>query len=311
LRSASAGRVAVRLVEPEYVAEPSDPRGLEDWLGAAALDWRFGVATDLDDAQTRHGYFVQWCGDANLWDFLPESEVHHCQVNVDRGVKRGLSDFYAAWREIEHSGRLLANTLQGAAIQAAIAYIREHAAGMTLSQIDALRASQTDETLQRRTGTGWRTTRLRRIEPGTILDVSHNQKYHAGPLGAPRGPSYVEVVQAGLRKVGVRWCMPEYMVSGDASNANYASTLIAESPFVKAAEARQSFYKRQFRAILWKTLRLAADAGRFRRLGLDHGALRRRVQIVIDAPSIAVRDRLEEERIREIRRAHVGTTVTP
>ena len=31
--------------------------------------------------------------------------------------------------------------------------------------------------------------------------------------------------------------MPEYMVSGDASNANYASTLVAESPFVKARQA--------------------------------------------------------------------------
>ena len=50
--------------------------------------------------------------------------------------------------------------------------------------------------------------------------------------------------------------MPEYMLSGDASNANFSSTMVAEGPAVKTFEEMQ------------------ADLDRGRRR--DHGAAPRR-----------------------------------
>ena len=51
---------------------------------------------------------------------------------------------------------------------------------------------------------------------------------------------HVQIVQAGLRALGNRWDMPEYMISGDSSNANYASTLVSGAPFVTGIEWEQS-----------------------------------------------------------------------
>src|SRR6185369_4253327 len=88
--------------------------------------------------------------------------------------------------------------------------------------------------------------------PGSVLKVGYGQEYLPGPMGAERNAGFELVGQYSLRRIGVRWNMPEYMISGDASNGNYSSTLVAESPFVKAREADQQFYKRHFLSILWK-----------------------------------------------------------
>jgi hypothetical protein len=50
--------------------------------------------------------------------------------------------------------------------------------------------------------------------------------------------------------------MPEY-IFGDASNANYASTMIAESPFVKQIQSHQVFFEYHFGQIFKKVLQNA------------------------------------------------------
>ena len=125
-------------------------------------------------------------------------------------------------------------------------------------------------------------------------------QYKPGPLGSSHGPNFIAIGQAVLRTIGSRWCMPEYMISGDASNANYSSTLVAESPFVKACEAEQRFYKSRFSRIAWKAVRIAAEAGRFAPFHVDFAALRELVAIQIEAPAIAVRDQLGEAQTSEI-----------
>ncbi len=46
------GRVQARAIEPDQVTQPSNPQGLEEWLGARADrpgNWAFGVYSDEDD----------------------------------------------------------------------------------------------------------------------------------------------------------------------------------------------------------------------------------------------------------------------
>jgi hypothetical protein len=124
-------------------------------------------------------------------------------------------------------------------------------------------------------------------------------------MGSERNPNFVLVGQYVLRGIAVRWNIPEYLISADASNANYASALVAESPFVKARESDQQFYKRHFRSLLWKVLRLAWEGGRFARLnstplGNSWEALRMHVEIKIDAPAVATRDSLRLAQTQEV-----------
>lgn len=310
LYDAGGGRVAVRVIEPEQVREPDvaqasrhsrdpHPNPLPEYRerGAEGTSWSFGVHTPAADVQTVLGYHVCWRAGSASGEYVPADEMEHARLNVDRNVKRGVSDFYAVEAQLEGAAKLLRNTWEGAAIQAAIAYIREHAPGAASSGIEAWHASQADYSHTQR---GQRTTYVHRYDPGTIIDVPRGQEYKPSPLGSAHGPNFLAIEQAVLRAVGVRWCMPEYMVSGDASNANFASTLVAESPFVKNAEAEQRFFISRFQRIVWKALRIAADAGRFRRYGAGYAELLRSIEIQIAAPTIAVRNRHEETQTRAL-----------
>lgn len=297
------GRPHVCLVEPAFVTEPYSGQVVADYAGLPAdLSWTFGIATHPRDTEIRAAYFVQWHGSAQDWEVAPAHQVVHIRRNVDRGVKRGLSDFFANGINIERSGKLLGNTLQGAAIQATIAYIKEHPSGTNSDAIVSARNARADSTttFSRPTG-GTRQVRQEKFFPGRVIDTV-GTKYHAGPMGQSSAPTYIDVMQAGLRVVGARWSMPEYMVSGDASNANYSSTLQAGGPFDKASQRRQGFYKRHFEEVCWKMLAVYCRGGRFRDFGIDSiHRLKRLVQIKIEAPAVAVQDREAEERIRQIR----------
>ena len=58
--------------------------------------------------------------------------------------------------------------------------------------------------------------------------------------------------------------MPEYLISGDASNNNRASSEQATEPFVAAREVDQRFYARFHEDILWVSLEFALLAGEVR-----------------------------------------------
>jgi hypothetical protein len=183
--------------------------------------------------------------------------------------------------------------IKGGSIQASIAYIVEHAPGVTQGQIENLRTNNAtlkyDQTYQ----TGTQTNYQKQLKAGQRLDVGKGQVYKGSPLASGEAANaYVTILQAGLRSIGSRWCMPEYMISGDASNANYSSTMVAESPFVRNCEVEQAFYKRRFLRIIWAAVRIAADAGRIE--GFQFEQVKRLVEIQVECPPVAARKAKEE-----------------
>lgn len=285
------GAAEIRLVEPEQLTEPDDPRAVEDWLGAETPScWRYGVHSDAGDAQSIHGYFIQWTERTGDFDYLPASRLEHLRINVDRNTKRGLSDFYPVLHWLDRADKLLRNTAEGAAIQAAIAYIKEHAPGVTQAAAETSTLLRASASVPQRVAGTIRAQQVQAFSPGTILATSPGTLYRPGPLGAAHAPNFIAVHQAVLRLIGNRWGMPEYMVSGDASGANYASTLVAESPFVNACEAKQAIYIACFRRLLWKAIDIAAAAGRFQPFGVRGEELRRHVKVKIEPPTVASRD---------------------
>jgi len=292
--SAGGGFGKVRIVEPEWVTQPLQARSLEDYYGLPAYDWHYGVATDIANYEAVHGAYWAPYGDANAWQFTEARDLIHYRGNVPRGVKRGLSDFYQVHQTIERAARLLDNTLQGAAVRAAIAYIVEHAKGTPAAAVQDMTATLADATFNRPKQSGTRSVKVNERLAGTRLDVENGRQFHSGMSGTPEGPAHIEVIQSALRRVGARWCMPEYMVSGDASNANYSSTLVAESPFVKFAEAQQASFARHTRRVMLRVLELAAQAGR---LNCHSDDVSRRLKIEAECPTVAVTDRAAQAAI--------------
>lgn len=298
------GRVKFRLVEPDQVTEPANPRPLEDWIGCGddfASCWRFGVHTRAGQTDEPLGYHVVYDGIGRNWDYVPEYRMQHVKRNVTRNAKRGLSDFYEVFGDLSREAKMRRNMAEGAALQAAIAWIMEFPAGATQTQIANF--GNTNNTVRTRqvpqaTG-GFRTQKVQHYAPGSVLKPSPGVTYKPGPMGAERNNGFQLVGAYVLRSIGVRWNMPEYMVSGDASNANFASTLIAESPFVKAREADQQFYRRHFLTLLWKALRLAWEEYRFERLGIEWHDIVRFINLKCDVPSVATRDMLKLAQTQE------------
>ena len=291
----------LRIVDPSFVVEPDSPRRLEDHLrltrgNSDTFDWKYGHAAPWRESGKSEWIFISWYGDAMEWEAVPASRFVHLKLNVDRDVKRGLSDYYPVHETLRNADKLLTNMTQGAAVQAAIAYIREHAEGVTADGVKQFRGKLATDSRSRTVPTGATHTRYgREIRAGTVVDVVKGAKYHTGPLGTPRGMNYIAIIQAALRIVGIRWQMPEYMISGDASNNAFASSLVSEAPFTKSAEAKQTYYRRKYVELLWKMLSLAHLSGSF---PAPPRHAQRLLSIEATGPAIAVRDRDTDHKIR-------------
>lgn len=297
------------IIEPDQLCVPQDPRGLYDWLAAEhgvdcmvfVPSWSFGVLTTARQTNKPLGYHVVFDGSGRDWEFFPASQFMHFKRNVPRNVKRGLSDYYPVYDDLRTEAKLAKNVGTGAALQAAIAWVEEYASGVTQPQVAALGTSQATSTITRTAANnGQQTTNQVRMNAGSIIRVGAGKQYKPGPMGAERNPSFMLAAQYLLRRIGVRWVMPEYMISGDASNANYASTLVAESPFVKARENDQQGLCRRFELLLWKSLEMLYRMGHFERFGLPWDQVEALIDVVIDAPEVATRNALELAQRQEI-----------
>lgn len=55
--------------------------------------------------------------------------------------------------------------------------------------------------------------------------------------------------------------LPEFVLTSDSSNANYSSTTVAESPFVKAIEAHRLFFEHELGSLFAKIIQKGIDGG--------------------------------------------------
>jgi hypothetical protein len=304
LEPGPGGTVRARFLECEQVTQPADPRPLEDWLGCGEefpSCWKFGVHSPARETDRVLGYHAIYDGTGLDWDYIPAARMEHLKRNVPANAKRGVSDFFPVLGDLEREAKLRRNTAEGAALQAAIAWIIEVPPGTLQADTRSIGAADMFDLYEKPIAQGGvKRQTVSRYPPGTILRPSAGLSYKPGPMGSERNTSFILVGQYVLRAIAVRWNIPEYLISADASNANYASALVAESPFVKAREADQQFYRRHFHSLMWKVVRLAWEAGRFARLGVSWETLESLLEIKIDAPAVATRDALKLAQTQEV-----------
>lgn len=263
------GVLRVRFVEPDQVATPPER--------AADPAASFGIQTDPEDVETVLGYWI----DGRL---VPAEEVQHRKANVDANVKRGLPLFYPVLKNLRRAEKLLRNMSVVAEIQSAIALIRKHS-GATRGGVQQFVQSQADAVMAG--PAAGRTTHFRRYAPGTILDALAGTEYEF-PAAGIDAARYVAVLQAELRAIASRLVMPEFMLTSDASNANYASTMVAEGPAVRMFQRLQRDLIDDDLEVLGRAVQGAVAAGRLSPETLEH------LTLDAQAPSLEVRDRLRE-----------------
>ncbi len=299
------GHVQCRILEPEQITEPATPRdvGVPEYLDDLNTSYTFGVVTPDNDMETVFGYCVHWRTPEGRdeWKWFGPSTMVHIKRNVDSNIKRGVSDFWAVYEQLTDAHKLARNTARGHAILSAIAFIREHAEGVSQSQAETLRSNTDWSTYRQQTRSeGSRTRYTHYYQPGTIIDAGRDTKYKASPLAEQGVGSSTQLIEDMiLRLAGTNWCMPAYMISG-AGDANYASTLVTESPFVKYCQRQQVKEQADDTEVLWKVVAIAFGAGRFDKFVESIGELQALVNLKVEVPIVHSRDRNIETNRRKV-----------
>jgi len=266
----SEGKVKIRFVEPDEVARPRDNQDAHA---------NFGVLTDPKDVETVQGYYIEGEG------LVEADQIQHRKAHVDANVKRGVPLFYPVRENLHRAEKLLRNMATVATFQSAISMIRKHG-GSSAGVLDFIKSNANVTVTNTTTGS---TDYYRRYRAGTILDAVQGMDYEF-PSHAIDASRFVLVLQAELRAIASRLVMPEFMLTSDASNANYASTMVAEGPCVKMFERLQWDMINDDLAVMERVLDAAAGAGRISE------EVRNAVEVTAEPPRLTVRDREKEVR---------------
>jgi hypothetical protein len=298
IKQGDDGKATAQAIEPSWITEPLNAREIEEHYRLPELDWKYGIATTIGNPNEVHGYFVVYFGNPQDYEFVPADEMSHVKANVDSNVKRGMSDFYPGEEWVKEAAKLLRNTIQGGSIQASIALIREWGTKTRGASIDSAAGGTVEfqTRLPAREGTeAPRSIPTERFYPGKVMDVK-GAVYHPGPMGSSNAPTFLDIAQAGGRKAANTWCMPEFMYTGDASNANYSSTLVSESPFVRVCEDMQNVAATEDKSMLWRVVKMEVEADDDAQFTFEE--LQAAVDIDCEPPDVATRDREKDHRIR-------------
>lgn len=294
---ATDGYADVEFYEPSWITGPTNGDQLADHYGLPhGLDWKYGVVTDPDNVSLVWGYYAAKHGDPKCGEFIPEDRMDRMKVNTDSNVKLGLPDLYAGRKWASKCEKLLERVLDGAAIQASIALIRDYPVGTPNAKV----ASAADGKVEFRTttpaiGGGTATVKLQRFDTGQVVDQK-GVNLRSGPLGDGHGESYIAVLQAGLRVLSRRWGLTEDAISGDASNNNRASLAEAGSTSLTRMQSSQSEIATNDVNVFWKVVNIAVQGGRI--VGKTIDELKQLITIKVTPADIEHRDRKQESDIR-------------
>lgn len=284
----SEGDICLNILEGDNLTEPIHPADLEDWRGYDfPTSWSFGVLTEIGRPSKPKAYHVVRNNSQSDWDLVEPYRFVHWKRNVTRNAKRGAGDNYTSHKWLGYGAKTLSNTAQGAAIQAAIAYIVEHAPGVSASQANALASARSRLAVEYDTVSG-ETYKKRNIRPGHVVDVKSGSKFHAGLLGSNNSQIYIDVMSACFRLAGTIYAMPEHMITGYAGNNNRASSETAESPFIQGRYMDQRIRSRRVRRLIMQVLEVASEDKRNKLP--DWEELKLGLEVTVNPPDIVSRD---------------------
>lgn len=241
-----------------------------------------GIATLADNVEVPVAYHLLQADGRREW--VPAEEMLHTKIGVDSNVKRGVSLLwpvleplkqYQAWLEVELLQRKVA---------ASVVLVRKHRQ-QTPTSLAAFADAAATATPSIPSESGSSRRRLT-LQPGTIIDaqgfdlelLAPNTHFSDASL---LGRALLLTIAAGLG-------LPDFMLTSDASNGNYASTLVAETPAVRHFAAWQAFFIGQWQLLFDRVL------GEAERLGLLLPAERQAVVLHLTPPPLTGRNRWEE-----------------
>ncbi|HUG93404.1 MAG TPA: phage portal protein [Planctomycetaceae bacterium] len=270
----------VRFVDPETIgATPRHPDS-------------HGILTAPGDVETPIAYLRIDPANGELVEAVPAAEIIHTRIGVDSNQKRGVSVFAPVVDVLERFEKWIETELAARRLQASIVLWRKVHGPPSQAAAFADAASSgvvTDP---------YGSVRRERFRPGTILTTSHGTELQYLQPDTNFGDA-VPLGRMVLLCLAAGAGLPEFMLTSDASNANFASTMVAEGPAVKLFQSEQQFFAGEFERLWRWVMAEAIRAGR-----LPEGFFER-VQPEWTFPQLVTRDRPRERR-EDVRLVQAG-----
>lgn len=239
------GKTTVRFIDPLQVKNPPTQPMLDNKV-------RSGVETDPNDVETILAYHVQDRVDTSKFARIPAEEVIHLKIYADADQRRGETLLQAVMKMFTDYKQWLDNRIILNKMRTAIVMIRKITG--TPSQVQQI-ADQAPNATNVRSGE----TKKQNIRGGTILNANAGVSYEM--LSPNINAQDVKEDGRNIKlNISAGTQIPEY-IFGDASNANYSSTMISEAPFVKAIEYWQIFLEYLFQQLFKKVMLNASKKG--------------------------------------------------
>jgi capsid protein len=290
------GELNVRFVEPLEVQNPPDRSAADGvYFGIEFKRTAGGGRFPAYDIETPVNYFlvnIDTLGAAiGLRETVPAGQMQHLKANVDLTWPRGLPAWYALQGHLTDAVRTLKATGKIVEFRARIGMIRRH--------INGTKAAVQRVADQVHSGNKYAgDMKNAGMYPyASILDTSDATEYQFPSETAPVDKN-VAAIQAELRACAAALAMPEYMLSGDASNANFSSTMVAEGPAVKTFAQMQAELIEADIEIMERQLQIAAQAGLL--AGATEDDVSERVKVEAEPPIIKSENRLQEAQADQI-----------
>lgn len=266
--------LSVRFIDPDVVFDPS---GQVSW----------GIETDPQDVETPTKYIVSIDGTTST--NIPAEEIQHIKAE-DSDVKRGIPFLLPVLKRLRQYDAWIQDRITLNKIRSSIALIRKWNAGpSTIKSFADANATRTDiETHSEGQGQH----RRQRFKPGSVIDVPKGAEYQylSPDVQAADvrydGRSIILSIAAGVGQ-------PEYMVNADASNANYSSTMVAESPAVRSFEDGQEIFSVELMKVWRRTIQHAVQIGELPQEALQY-------DVVVTGLPLIARNHLQETQANQI-----------
>lgn len=217
----------------------------------------YGIAVDPDDYKDvlfyhrKHTAPVPSATIRN--EDIPAEEMDHVKIGVDSDVKRGVSFYIGIGRFMTEYNKWLDDRIKLNRIRHFFNVVGEPTSGATA--ISDMKAKMPDVSYGAPT-TG-KDAKKQAVRTGSVL-FTKGVKWDLKALRINANDTK-EDGRAIQLMIALGTNIPEYITRADASNANYSSSMVAESPFVRAMQSWQHFFKLYFKKVYRRVIEDAIE----------------------------------------------------
>jgi len=230
------GHLLLRFVEPNEIV---DPAGRDNWGNHS-----WGIETDPDDVEKVINYYRNYGRIAeggivteDKWEQIPADQMDHFKCQVDSNVKRGRSWLLGVGKYIRMHEQWLEQRFQLNRMRNLFAVIG-NIKGVSTTDVATIKGKFTDTSGKTASGEGtpkkMPSNAMMLLQKGVDWDL---KSLNINASDAKEDGRNIQLL------ISVATGLTEYIVRGDASNANFSSSMVSESPMVKMFQKYQDIWK--------------------------------------------------------------------